>query len=114
MRRFLCGVSAAVLLVLSATAAFAQTTGSINGTVLDNTGAILPGVTVTATSPAMMGVQTAVTNDTGNYRFPSVPPGTYTLNYELSGFSNIRREGIVVNLGFTATVNVQLRHCRKQ
>jgi hypothetical protein len=109
MRRFLCGVSAAVLVALTATTAFAQTTGSINGTVADNTGAMLPGVTVTATSPAMMGVQTAVTNDTGNYRFPAVPPGTYLLSYELSGFSNVRREGIVVNLGFTATVDVQLQ-----
>ena len=109
MRRFLCGVSAAVLVVLASTTAFAQTTGSINGTVADNTAAMLPGVTVTATSPSMMGVQSAITNETGNYRFPSVPPGTYTLSYELSGFSNVRREGIIVNIGFTATVNVQLQ-----
>jgi hypothetical protein len=69
---------------------------------------VLPGVTVTATSPVLMGVQTAVTNETGAYRFPSLPPGTYTITYDLAGFASVRREGIIVNLGFTATVNVQL------
>ncbi len=53
------GLLGAALVLLTATATMAQTTGSINGTVVDNTGAVLPGVTVTATSPALMGVQTA-------------------------------------------------------
>ncbi|MBM3806963.1 MAG: TonB-dependent receptor [Acidimicrobiia bacterium] len=102
--------AAAVLLgvLLAGSPANAQTTGSINGTVTDHTGAVLPGVTVTATSPAQMGVQTAVTNPQGVYRFPSLVPGTYTVSYDLSGFSTVRRDGIIVNLGFTATVNVQL------
>jgi hypothetical protein len=107
--RFPAGVLAAVFVLFSTAAAFAQTTGSVNGTVTDNTGAVLPGVTVTATSPVMMGVQTAVTNENGMYRFPSLPPGTYALNYELSGFNRVNREDIVVNIGFTATVNVQLQ-----
>jgi hypothetical protein len=98
-----------VLVWLSGVPAAAQTTGSINGTVADNTGAMLPGVTVTATSPALMGAQTAVTNETGNYRFPSLSPGTYRLQFELSGFSNVVREDIIVNIGFTATVTVQLQ-----
>jgi hypothetical protein len=98
-----------MVLLLSAATATAQTTGSVNGTVSDNSGAVLPGVTVTATSPILMGVQTAITNDSGMYRFPSLPPGTYRLAYELAGFGNVIREGIVVNLGFTATVNVQLQ-----
>jgi hypothetical protein len=102
-------VLCAVLLVTGSAAAFAQTTGSINGTVVDNTGAVLPGVTVTASSPALMGVQTAVTNESGNYRFPALPIGTYSLAFELPGFSNVNREGIVVPIGFTATVNVQLQ-----
>ena len=109
MRRIRTAVLGAMLFVCSATAAQAQTTGSINGTVADNTGGMLPGVTVTATSPALMGVQTGVTNESGNYRFPAVPPGTYTLTYELGGFGTVRREGIVVNLGFAATVNVQMQ-----
>ena len=81
--------SAAVLsLLLVSPAAFAQTTGSINGTITDNTGAVLPGVTVTATSPALMGTQVAVSNEQGVYRFPALPTGTYALKYELSGFAH--------------------------
>jgi len=91
-----------------ATPALAQTTGSINGTVTDNTGAVLPGVTVTATSPSQMGAQTAISNAQGVYRFPAVVPGTYAVIYDMSGFTTVRREGIIVNVGFTATVNVQM------
>jgi hypothetical protein len=109
MRHFRPALLGAMLCLLSATASPAQTTGSINGTVADNTGGMLPGVTVTAASPALMGVQTAVTNETGSYRFPAVPPGTYVLTYELPGFNTVKRDGIVVNLGFAATVNIQLQ-----
>jgi hypothetical protein len=98
-----------VFVALWSAPVLAQTTGSINGAVVDNTGAVLPGVTVTATSPALMGVQTAVTNEQGQYRFPALPIGTYALSYELGGFANVRREGIIVPIGFTATVNVQLQ-----
>lgn len=108
MRRLPVAMTAAIL-VLGGVSAAAQTTGSINGSVVDNTGAALPGVTITATSPALMGAQTAVTNESGDYRFPSMPPGTYRLSYELPGFATVVREGIVVNVGFTATVNVQMQ-----
>ena len=101
-------VSAVVLALLLGSPALAQTTGSINGTITDNTGAILPGVRVTATSPAMMGSQVAVTNEQGQYRFPSVPPGTYVLKFELPGFATVNREGIIVTLGFAATVPIQM------
>ncbi len=99
---------AAVLLAIAPTSAQGPTSGSINGTVTDNTGAILPGVTVTATSPALLGAQTAVTNEHGLYRFPAVPPGVYKLTYELTGFSSVVRDSVQVPLGFTATINVQL------
>ena len=105
-------VAAAALLV--PTIAYAQgggasSTGTIQGRVSDAQGAVLPGVTVTATSPAMLGAQTTVTSETGNYRFPAVPPGTYTITYELAGFSTVKREGIQIALGFTANVNVELQ-----
>jgi hypothetical protein len=109
MRRSWSGLLVLALLLGWAVSASAQTTGSINGTITDNTSAVLPGVTVTATSPAMMGSQTGVTNEQGQYRFPSVPPGTYKLTYEMQGFSTTVRDGIVVNIGFAATVNVQLQ-----
>jgi hypothetical protein len=99
---------------LSAGFAFAQgggasTTGSINGKVADSSGAVLPGVTVSATSPSQMGIQTSVTDSGGAYRFPGLPPGVYTLTFELSGFNTLKREGIQIALGFTATVNVDLK-----
>jgi hypothetical protein len=103
---------AALFLLLCTTSGYAQTvsatTGAINGRVVDNTGAVLPGVTVTIASSSMMGTRTAVTNQDGQYRFPAIPPGDYLLTYELAGFSMVKREGIRVGLGFTATVNVEL------
>jgi Carboxypeptidase regulatory-like domain len=102
-------VSALALVLLFASASAAQITGSITGTITDSSNAVLPGVRVTATSPAMMGAQVAVSNDQGVYRFPSVPVGTYNLKYELSGFGTINREGIVVTIGFTATVLIQMK-----
>jgi hypothetical protein len=86
----------------------ASATGSITGRVVDAGGAVLPGVAVTLSGPALMGTQTAVTNDVGLYRFPAIPPGRYVITYELPGFSTLRREGIDVGLGFTATINVEL------
>ena len=86
----------------------ASSTGTIQGRVTDAQGAVLPGVTVTATSPSLLGQQTTVTSETGNYRFPAVPPGTYTVTYELPGFNTVKREGIQITLGFTANVNVEL------
>src|SRR5919106_6805950 len=106
------------LLALAATIAFAanawaqgggaSSTGTIQGRVADAQGAVLPGVTVTATSPALIQPQTTVTSETGNYRFPAVPPGTYELTYELAGFNALKRSGISITLGFTANVNVEL------
>src|SRR5438094_1494706 len=101
-------------LLIAAPQAFAQgggasTTGSINGKVLDASGAVLPGVTVTATSPSLMGVQTSVTDSGGNYRFPALPPGTYTVTFELPGFNTLKRTDIDITMGFTATVNVDLK-----
>jgi hypothetical protein len=84
------------------------TTGAVNGRVVDNTGAILPGVTVTLSSPSMMGTRTALTSEDGQYRFPAVPPGVYQITYELAGFGTVRRDEIRVTLGFTATVNVEM------
>src|SRR5437879_10478619 len=99
-------VVAALAVCLIASPAFAQgggasTTGSINGKVADSSGGILPGVTVTVTSPSLMGVQSSVTDAGGNYRFPALPPGTYTVQFELPGFNTLKRENIVIAMGFT-------------
>ncbi len=110
--RTLLALAAAAL--LAAPSAFAQgggasSTGSISGEVKDEQGGVLPGVTVTATSPAQPGALTAVTNEAGIYRFPAVPPGAYALTYELAGFGPVTRDGIRITLGFNAQVNVNLR-----
>jgi len=95
-------------LVSSPVLAQGPTSGSINGSVVDNTGAVLPGVTVTCESPALLGVQMGVTNATGDYRFPSIPPGTYTVTYSLPGFATVVRDGVIIQIGFTATINVKM------
>ena len=97
------------LLAGSASVIAQGTTGSVNGTVTDNSGAVLPGVTVTASGPAIMGVRSAVTNEQGQYRFPALPPGSFRFEYQLSGFATVVRDQIVVSVGFAAAVNVQLQ-----
>jgi hypothetical protein len=96
------------VLILAATAS-AQTTGGIAGTVTDATGAALPGVTVSATSPAMQGLRVTVTDDTGTYRLLNLPPGSYALRFELTGFGAGDRERVRVALGQTTTVDEMLR-----
>ena len=86
----------------------ASSTGTIQGRVTDTSGAVLPGVTVTATSPSMIGTQSQVTSENGSYRFPAVPPGVYELSFELAGFSTVKRGGVEISLGFTANVNAEL------
>ncbi|MGH9385617.1 MAG: TonB-dependent receptor domain-containing protein [Vicinamibacterales bacterium] len=102
-----------ILALASASGAWAQTvsatTGAINGRASDETGAALPGVSVTAVSPAMQGSRTTVSGSDGTYRIPAVPPGTYKLTFELSGFGTVVREGVIVGLGFTATINADMK-----
>ena len=86
----------------------ASSTATIQGRVADTSGAVLPGVTVTAESPSMLGLQTTVSSENGNYRFPAVPPGTYVLTFELPGFNTVRRENVQLTLGFTANINIEL------
>ena len=83
--------------------------GRINGTVTDNTGAVLPGVTVTATSPALIQPQVQVTGAEGDFRFIALPPGVYEVTFELAGFQTIKREGVRVVINTTLTVDQQLQ-----
>jgi hypothetical protein len=88
----------------------AQTTGNIDGTVMDDTGAVLPGATVTISSEALLGgSRTSVTGNTGSFRFPSLPVGTYSVQAELSGFETVRVDIVEVALGRTATVPITMK-----
>jgi hypothetical protein len=111
MRRLF--VVAVFVCVGNASLAFAQAvtagTGALNGRVVDDSQAVIPGVTVTISSPSLMGTRTAVTDPEGQYRFTAVPPGDYTIVFELAGFRTIRNEGIRIGVGFTATVNAELK-----
>jgi hypothetical protein len=85
------------------------TTGAVYGVVSDTTDAVLPGVAVTLSGHALLSPLTTVSDDAGVYRFSAVPPGSYTLNFDLIGFAAVVREDIHVALGFTATINVTMR-----
>src|SRR5262249_49846570 len=108
MRVLRCLVSAAILSVVLPAAASAQ--AAITGVVKDNSGAVLPGVTVEASSPALIEkVRTTTTDATGQYRLIDLRPGAYTVTFELTGFASIKREGIELSGSFTATVNADLQ-----
>lgn len=79
------------------------------GIVTDAQGAVLPGVTVTARSAALIGGQTTITEADGRFRFVALPGGSYDLTFELAGFQTLKREGIVLRLGQTLTVDGQLQ-----
>jgi len=102
-----------VIAVLLGTPAqgLAQTAaGSIAGVVRDTTGAVLPGVTVEASSPALIEkIRIAQTDTEGRYQIIELRPGTYTVTFQLEGFSSVRREGIQLTTGFTAAVNADLQ-----
>ena len=90
-------------------AASAAQTGSIGGSVVDETGGVLPGVTVEARSPALIeGVRTSVSDGAGLYSIQALRPGPYTVTFTLPGFSIFVREGIEVSSGFAANVDAQM------
>lgn len=98
-------VAALLFLPLSA---FAATTGTLAGTVTDSTGATLAGVTVTVTSPQLLGARSAQTNSSGEYVLALLPPGTYRMEFVLDGFTTVMREDVRVNLDTTTDVDVPM------
>ena len=95
-------------LVLAPVAAYAQ--ASISGVVRDTSGAVLPGVTVEAASPALIEkVRTVVTDGTGQFRVVDLRPGTYSVTFTLPGFNTFKRDGIELAGTFNATVNADMR-----
>jgi hypothetical protein len=96
------------LLVFVTVPLAAQTSGSISGRVNDSSGGSLPGVTVEATSPALQGTRVAVSDGSGLYRLPLLPPGSYNVTFALSGFATKRNASILVSLGNDTTVDTVL------
>ena len=99
-------VASALMLLLGTTfAAAQQQTGEIYGRAADNTGAVLPGTTVTVSGPALIQPRVAVTSEAGTYRVPELPIGSYTVTFELAGFRTLALQDIRVTIGFRAQVN---------
>ena len=102
-------VVCAVLLAAVPAAAQTALSGSIAGVVRDSSGGVLPGVSVEASSPALIErTRTVVTDDQGVYRIVGLVPGAYTVTFSLAGFSTVKREGLELTTGFTAQVNADL------
>jgi hypothetical protein len=96
------------LFLVTPSVVFAQ--ASITGTVRDTSGAVLPGVTVEATSPALIEkARTATTDGNGQYRIVDLRAGQYAVTFTLPGFSTVKREGIALEGTFTATINADMR-----
>src|SRR5262245_7296671 len=101
-------IAGAALLVL-VVPAFASAQ-AIGGTVTDSTGAVLPGVTVEARSPALIEqARTVVTDGAGRYSVVSLVPGVYSISFTLQGFTTFVREGITLTTGFTAEIDAQMK-----
>jgi hypothetical protein len=109
-RAFLVPILGVTLLACLPALAGAQQSSAIAGAVRDTSGALLPGVTAEAASPALIEkVRVAVTDSEGRYNIADLRPGQYTITFTLPGFATFRREGIVLTAGFTATVNADLQ-----
>src|SRR5262245_47942963 len=107
-RRILLSVAALVgLLALPATA---RAQSAFAGVVKDATGAVLPGVTVEAASPALIEqVRTVTTDSNGAYKIENLRPGLYTLTFSLPGFSSVKRDAVELASNFTSTINAELK-----
>ena len=98
------------MMAIVAAAPSLATAQSLAGTVRDTSGAVLPGVTVEASSPALITkVRTGVTDDTGQYRIPDLPPGTYKVTFTLPGFATVVREGLELSGGGVMTIGAEMR-----
>ena len=96
------------ILTLWAASASAQAIGSIFGKVTDDSGAVLPGVTVTVAGPSLQQPLIAVTTGTGAYQFPNVPIGKFTVTFEMSGFKKVTRPDVVIESGFNAGIDAKM------
>ena len=105
MTRLVPALTAALVLTLTSTLAWAQATGSISGTARDQSGAVLPGVTVTVTHTGTGGTRTTVSNESGAYALPNLPLGPYRLEATLQGFNAFAQTGIVLQVNSNPVVN---------
>ncbi len=102
-------IASVMMLVIGVTSAVAQQqTGEIFGRAADTSGAVLPGATVTVAGPALITPRVAVTSETGTYRIPELPIGSYSVTFELAGFRTTAIQDIRISIGLRAQVNAAL------
>src|SRR5205809_6785630 len=107
-RGIVCAFSGGVFCLFVCALAWAQATAQISGTVKDQTGAVLPGVEVTATQTDTGIARSAVTNETGSYVLPNLPIGPYRLEASLPGFRTYAQTGIVLQVNANPVINATL------
>jgi hypothetical protein len=104
------GLVAVLCALLLSHPAWAQSQSAIAGIVRDTSGGVLPGVTVEASSPALIEkVRTVVTDGEGRFNIVALPPGTYSVTFTLTGFNTLKRDGVALTAGFSATVNADMQ-----
>jgi carboxypeptidase family protein len=108
MKSVLNGLVTGVLVVMACGSVWAQATAQMSGAVTDASGAVLPGVEVTAAQTSTGISRTTVTNETGYYVLPNLPLGPYTLEVSLPGFRKFVQTGIILEVGSNPTINVVL------
>jgi hypothetical protein len=86
-----------------------ETTGGLQGTVKDPSGAVVPRATVTATTPTLVGAKVTESDASGYYHFSNLPAGTYTIKAEAKGFDTLKREGLVIEVGHLPTVDLTMK-----
>jgi hypothetical protein len=114
--RFLssCGLAVALVSSLPITTSAQLAQGELRGTVTDESGAVLPGLTVTAVHVETGTTRTAITGENGSYLMPSMPLGTYRVTAELPGFATVVREGFRLSVGETVTINFTMKVAQLQ
>ena len=110
-RRLLCLVASGLFL---GSALRAQTTGRIEGRIVDTDGLVLAGVTVTASSPSLQGIRTAVTERDGLFWFPAIPPGNYEVKAELQGFNPLEVPMVTVTLDRTSSLELSMTRVQQE
>jgi hypothetical protein len=97
-----------VMLTASVMCLGQETTGTIQGTVKDSTGAVIPGAKVTVTTPTLIGSKTIITDGKGYYHIENLPPGDYVITVQAKGFSTLKREGLTLEVGHSPTLDLMV------